>query len=527
MKARRHISSLAIAALGLTTLGLVQTPAQADRSAFSSEASARLRAGSLSTSPAEYTAGQALTFTGNLGKPGVRPIALQLHMGRPGDTWFAVRGFSGKTTSDGSFTFVFPAPSMKNIRYRVVSVNKKGKKGTKGKVLVTQSVLFYASEQDIYLDLADSAALTSEYEDPYASAGQPFTLGVSTTPTLPVFSGRPVTLQMRTAPGAWQTVSSTTLAPDGTASFAGLVSPTAGTVVYRAVQADVTSGGNKIGWTQSYPYYVTVYAPGTEPAERQAPRAGSVSRLAPASARGGEAASAIAASKFNWWPSLYDYTWESGQSLTSPPELGKLNKGRWEDWVDGTGRVSRWNGGLNLASGPGHQDIGTTRATLRGAGQKYGRWEARLRFIRTGDFPVRVELVPENPADYACGRRNILLAEVSGASTQMTFGANGDTKQWRGSRAYGSLTSAPSLAVEVNKDHITWFLNSKPIGTVKDSAAVSDVPMTLRFSVIGDQVPGRETTNVNSDWQRAFSIKPGKQAKGGKKLAASALTTCE
>ena len=41
-------------------------------------------------------------------------------MNRPGDQWFAVRGFSGTTAADGSFSFSFPAPAMGGIRFRVV-----------------------------------------------------------------------------------------------------------------------------------------------------------------------------------------------------------------------------------------------------------------------------------------------------------------------------------------------------------------------------------------------------------------------
>ncbi len=71
------------------------------------------------------------------------------------------------------------------------------------------------------------------------------------------------------------------------------------------------------------------------------------------------------------------------------------------------------------------------------------------------------------------------------------------------------------MAVEVARDHITWFWDGRPIGTVKGGDAVSDVPMTLRFSMVGDQVTEHNQTGVVSDWQRGFAIDRGKQVRSG------------
>ena len=198
--------------------------------------------------------------------------------------------------------------------------------------------------------------------------------------------------------------------------------------------------------------------------------------------------------------------------------------------------MSRQNGGLyldsqrNNAGGPG--DFGTTRATLTGAAQAYGRWEVRLRLksaeTTAKDFRVLVELVPERSEDYACGRRNITLAEVAAHSGTMTFGARADTRQWTGARRIPSLVhTSPAVAAEVAPDHITWFWDGRPIGTVKGGDAVSDVPLTLRFSMVGDQVSEHNQTGVVSDWQRGFALTRGSQVVSGARLTASDLTACE
>ena len=111
--------ALALGGLVLTLAPAAATPDEAPTNDAGSRVAAR--AGSLTFSPQSYVGGQALTFSGSLGRSGVRRITLQQHMNRPGDSWFAVRGFSGTTAADGSFSFSFPAPAMGGIRFRVAA----------------------------------------------------------------------------------------------------------------------------------------------------------------------------------------------------------------------------------------------------------------------------------------------------------------------------------------------------------------------------------------------------------------------
>jgi len=476
-----------------------------------------LRGGSLSTSPDTYVGGQAITFTGNLGVPGIRRIGLQLHMNRRGDKWFAVRGFSATTAADGGFNFEFQAPAMFGIRYRVAAAK-----------VATPPVTFNAKAQDLTMWVAGTdPAQDSAPGQPVAEV--PFTIAVDTTPSLfrrpetlglPVFAGRGLTLQRRLDGDSWETLATSGVGPDGLGYFPGVTAP-AGTVVYRVVQDDISTGANRIGWMQTFPTYVTVLEhapkramPTTE--ERLIAPARTVAPAPVSSPRVGAAgASNTASGRYGWYPTLWDYSWEAGQSLTSPADAGTSRHGRWEEYADGAGRVSRQNAGLYLDSqrsnGGGPGDFGTTRATLRNSALAYGRWEARLRLksaeSNASDFKVLVELVPDRPEDYACGRRNITLAEVAAHSATMRFGVKADTRQWSATRNISSLiNTSPAIAVEVAKGHITWFWDGKPIGTVKSKAAVSDVPMTLRFSLVGEQTTEHNQTGVVSDWQRGFAI---------------------
>jgi hypothetical protein len=157
-------------ALGIGGLAATLVPAAANpdvpRTVGTSSEARQAPGGSLAISPATYVAGQAVTFTGSLGVPGVRKVRLQLHMNRPGDRWFAVRGFSGKTAANGGFTFDFRAPAMFGIRYRVVS----------GKI-ATAPVTFNAKAQDLTMWVAGERP-DNEHDPGQPVAGVPFTVAV-------------------------------------------------------------------------------------------------------------------------------------------------------------------------------------------------------------------------------------------------------------------------------------------------------------------------------------------------------------
>jgi hypothetical protein len=154
---------------------------------------------SLSVTPKDnYVGGQAMNFTGNVGASGQRTIRIQSNMNRPGDTWETIDGFKGTTSADGSFDFVFRAPGMFGISYRVAAGSLK-----------TNDVTFEALSQDLTL-----APLSAPV------AGQAFEIEVDTTPTLfarpstiglqPI-PGRELTLQRRVDGDTWQSIGTDTV----------------------------------------------------------------------------------------------------------------------------------------------------------------------------------------------------------------------------------------------------------------------------------------------------------------------------
>ena len=484
---------------------------------------------SLDISPNRFVGGQAVTFAGNIGKKGVRNIHLQTHMARPGDRWVNLAGSGAKTQANGDFRFKNIAPSMFGIKVRVVSGS-----------LATPAVTFNAKSQD--LTMWATSGLPG-VEDNQVLAGAPFRVRVDTTPQFrprradlppPAFPGRELTLQKRVNGDEWNTVATTTVDDDGTGTFNAVSEFQPGRVFYRVRQENWTKGGSKIGWFPSFPTAVRVLADlptrvsgaaKSSPSTRTVTSGGEQPFLA--RSPGGTTASG----KYRWGRSLWDFAWEFGESLTSRPYRGSDPRGRWIDASTGSGRVSKHNGGLSLDSqrefkGPG--DFGTTSATLRGNPMKYGRWETKLRLKSPergepgGDYRVRIELIPENPSDYHCGAQNITVADLAphGRSVKVGVKTRSNNRQWTRSKRIGSLLDGglAAFAVEVSKKHISWFVNGRVIGTVRGRSAVSDVPLTLRFSLVGKGTQEMNRAQSISDWQRGFSLGPGRLVTSGSSL---------
>ena len=487
---------------------------------------------SLTVSPSTYVGGQQLTWTGNVGARGVRSLVLQFHMARPGDSWTTLSGFRSRTRADGTFRFSHPAPSMFGIRYRV----KAGRH-------VSAVREFNARTQDLTLWVTGQGQNTVHAPGMVAE-GREFGLTVDTTPDsifrspasdgLPVFRGRVLTLQRRLDGDTWSTVATTTVGSDGLGHFDGLVE-SAGVSAYRVRQASVTTGGNRIGWTHSFPLHV--YA--GQVAQNvlaallaSAPTSIAVDLAGNGTGTGGRA-TPNAGQTYRWSPSRWDFDWEQGQSLTSPPSRGSTGRGWWLDYSDGSGRAVKHNGGLMLDSkrynGAGVGDFGTTRATLQGNAAAQGRWEVRMRArsaYETGarDYAMVAELVPARPSDHDCGAHDVTIARVSPLSNRLHYGVRSATARWDGAV---TMSTAPirgehTFAVEYSRRRTTWFLDAKPIGTVAGPAAFSGVPMTLRLSLVGAGQQEMNQASLISDWQRGFPLTTGRSVASSKPLPRTA-----
>ncbi|GAA1479055.1 hypothetical protein GCM10009623_35010 [Nocardioides aestuarii] len=494
---------------------------------------------SLQISPREYVGGQRITFAGDLGVAGKRRIKLQVNLSRPGDTWKDVKGFKRRTTrADGTFRFRYLAPSMFGIRMRVASGG-----------LHTPAQEFHALSQDLVVGLRTGV---TGLDPGQVVVDRPFDLTVDTTPEAvrdlarrtdlppPVFPGRALTLQRRQG-GSWVDVATDAVTTDaqGRGTFEGLVLGTAGqTVVYRAVQEAWTQDNSRVGWYPSFPVYLDVVASART---ARAVATGSLATLTatesdPVTRESGtplqvarDVASKTAAERYGWRPSLWDFGWTYGESLTDRPSRGADRTGWWEEWSDGTGRSAKHNGGLMLDSQRQNKDgygasVGTTMVTMRGNPRARGRWEVRLRMKSTEtthqDLRALIELVPAD-ATAGCRATGITVAEASPHQKGITIGARNQAgDEWK--RTEGGISvngTSHAVAVEVTDRHISWFLEGRLIGTVTSKAAIPDVPLTLRLSLQGKGQQQVNRTQAIFDWMRGYGLDRGEQVDGGPSLA--------
>ncbi len=514
----------AVTAVTLTTAAA--SPVGSPRvSPVSSPRTSSERAVGVRVSPERFVGGQALTFSGRLPDAPGATLRLQSLFGRAGDSWTTLPGVVGRSGGDGSFQFTYPAPNNFGIRYRVKAVG-----GPAGSAIVLEP-----RQQEIALRVNGGR----RQQGATVVSGEQFTIDVSTTPPgdgaidqrPPVFPGRPLTLQQRVAGNTWTTIATAAASAQGTASFS-VTAGSSGAAAYRVREEAISTDGNAIGWFPSYPIEVRVVTPGAGRASTPTRTAPAVrtAEAPPADAPLPRAAQAAqAGQRYHWGPTLYDFAWEQGESLTDKPYRGSGRTGSWIDRSNGSGRVAHYNGGMALSTHyderAGKGDHGTTSATLEGNALTYGRWEFRRRidvFEKGRQHRIKIELVPARPEDAGCGANTITVSDVAFNSRTARLGvtSSSGTRAWAGSRRIPRLGSrAHVFGIEVTRDHITWFLDGRSLATVRNKGAVPGVPLTPKLSLVGAKQKEMARTRVLYDWQRAWPLnKQARKAQSGPAL---------
>lgn len=212
-----------------------------------------------------------------------------------------------------------------------------------------------------------------------------------------------------------------------------------------------------------------------------------------------------ASNTYGWYPKKWDYHWETEYSEFQA----------WQRASSGTAwSYMRW-GMIVLDSAHDRYAFpsqGSVKATLARRGERYGRWEFRIRapvwYDAGRDYQVFAELVPANPRKRDCGARNIALASFVAGGSQVKVFARNRGNQWTFTKPGMNLDRASwhTYAVEVTPRRISWFIDAHVVATLRNRRAVSDVRLTPRLRLRG--VPGvaMDRVRIGVDWLRYFTL---------------------
>jgi hypothetical protein len=182
-----------------------------------------------------------------------------------------------------------------------------------------------------------------------------------------------------------------------------------------------------------------------------------------------------------------------------------------EAWaVSDPSLVRNQNGMLTLE---GTASSGAVSATVATHARRYGRWEARVRsHVRdTGGTPYRVvwELVP-GPGD-RCGD-GITLASYSVGDEVAAMDIRtrpGAAFVEDAALDLGQYTWH-TYAIEVTRDHISWFIDTKVVMTERRPEALSGRRLRMRFRLVPVDGARMDSTRMQMDWARYYTMaRPG------------------
>ncbi len=172
--------------------------------------------------------------------------------------------------------------------------------------------------------------------------------------------------------------------------------------------------------------------------------------------------------------------------------------------------VRNQNGMLTLE---GTATSGTVSATVATHARRYGRWEARVRSdVRdSGGTPYRVvwELVPGRGdrcgdgitlASYSVGDPVAAMDIRTRPGARFTDDASLDLEQY----------AWHTYAIEVTRDHISWFIDTEVVMTERRPEALSGRWFRMRFRLVPEDGARMDFTRMQMDWARYYTMaRPG------------------
>jgi len=181
------------------------------------------------------------------------------------------------------------------------------------------------------------------------------------------------------------------------------------------------------------------------------------------------------------------------------------------DWqTNGQGVIGQQNGMLTIQAAA---DTGTVEVWPddAGAAATTGRWEARVRaYERSGtgtQYRFTWELVPVS-GDDSCGANRVVLGSFVPGDKRVRGSVNTlPDSSFHFSRTRDLRSRAwHTYAVEIAKDHVSWFVDTKVMRTETRPAALAGV--NYRPELVMEAVPGAvmRPSWFQADWVRYYTL---------------------
>jgi Glycosyl hydrolases family 16 len=178
------------------------------------------------------------------------------------------------------------------------------------------------------------------------------------------------------------------------------------------------------------------------------------------------------------------------------------------DWVNSRqGRVKTQSGMLTLqATGPNYR-VTTSANSVKA---RYGRWEARVRIRETShdgrQYRGYWELIPTGA--FKCGAKSIVLASYKRGDRRATGAVRVPEKTQYGYSKRVTLHNGwfHTYAIEITKDHISWFVDTRVIHTERRDDALRGIEYRPRFRLQGVKGEKHRTTWLQMDWVRHYDL---------------------
>jgi hypothetical protein len=185
-------------------------------------------------------------------------------------------------------------------------------------------------------------------------------------------------------------------------------------------------------------------------------------------------------------------------------EVGGLRK----DWVNSKQGTVKTQSGMLTVMGYGKNYRVTTAANSVRA--RYGRWEARVRIRETNhdgrQYRGYWELVPTGA--FKCGAKSIVLASYKRGERRATGAVRvPENTQYSYSRRLALHNGwFHTYAIEITRDHISWFVDTKVIHTERRDDALRGIEYRPRFRLQGVKGEKHRSTWLQMDWVRHYDL---------------------